>query len=245
MLVATNVVSGIIFRILICIIIFLIGIKFFSFLNMVTVRMIREERKEICEGTGDYYLGKKTMRETLVKCLGGLLAIGIVAYYGIGLASLSLFLISAVLTVIAIIDMDTQTIPPVLNLILGGLGLLSILTFPGPSVMERIIGFFSISVPMFLIVLLIPGGFGGGDIKMMSASGIFLGWKGNIAAFFIGLLIGGAYGAWLMVSKKKGRKEHFAFGPCLSIGIFVSAFGGIGTYIVEQYLSMLQTIIAG
>ena len=132
-----------------------------------------------------------------------------------------------------------------LNIILGALGLVSILTIPGMSVAERVIGFFCISVPMFLIVLLVPGGFGGGDIKMMAASGILLGWKGNLAAFFIGLIIGGVYGAFLLISGKKGRKEHFAFGPCLSIGIFVSAYAGIGMRIVDQYLYMIQTMLAG
>ena len=79
----------------------------------------------------------------------------------------------------------------------------------------------------------------------MAASGILLGWKGNLAAFFIGLIIGGVYGAFLLISGKKGRKEHFAFGPCLSIGIFVSAYAGIGMRIVDQYLYMIQTMLAG
>ena len=272
MLLATSMVPGIILKVLICIIIFFIGITVFSFLNVVSERMTKEGSEKIYEGRSkcphcghDFKISESipifswlynrrkcpycfeaiSMRGTLVECLGGILAVGIVAYYGIGFASLTLFLVAAVLAVITLIDMDTQTIPPVLNVILGGLGLISIFTFPGPSIMERLIGFFCISVPMFLIVLLIPDGFGGGDIKMMAASGIFLGWKGNVAAFVIGLLIGGAYGAWLLLSKKKGRKEHFAFGPCLSIGVFVSAYGGFGAYVVNQYLFMIQTILAG
>ena len=181
----------------------------------------------------------------MVSLAGGILALAITGYYGMSMAALTLFLVSAVLVMITLIDAYTQTIPPALNIILGVLGLFSILTMPGISVIERVIGFFCISVPMFLIVLLVPGGFGGGDIKMMAASGILLGWRGNLAAFFIGLIIGGIYGAFLLISGKKGRKEHFAFGPCLSIGIFVSAYAGIGMRIVDQYLYMIQTILAG
>ena len=181
----------------------------------------------------------------MVSLTGGILALAITGYYGMSMAALTLFLVSAVLVMITLIDAYTQMIPPALNIILGVLGLFSILTMPGISVPERVIGFFCISVPMFLIVLLVPGGFGGGDIKMMAASGILLGWKGNLAAFFIGLIIGGIYGAFLLISGKKGRKEHFAFGPCLSIGIFVSAYAGIGMRIVDQYLYMIQTILAG
>ena len=181
----------------------------------------------------------------MVSLTGGILALAITGYYGMSMAALTLFLVSAVLVMITLIDAYTQMIPPALNIILGVLGLFSILSMPGISVTERVIGFFCISVPMFLIVLLVPGGFGGGDIKMMAASGILLGWKGNLAAFFIGLIIGGIYGAFLLISGKKGRKEHFAFGPCLSIGIFVSAYAGIGMRIVDQYLYMIQTILAG
>ena len=223
--------------------IFLSGGVIFFYLGRLSRRLIF---KEIEKQEDVNVLKKMTPAENrMVSLAGGILALVITGYYGMSMAALTLFLVSAVLVMITVIDAYTQMIPPVLNIILGALGLLSILTIPGMSVAVRVIGFFCISVPMFLIVLLVPGGFGGGDIKMMAASGILLGWKGNLAAFFIGLIIGGVYGAFLLISGKKGRKEHFAFGPCLSIGIFVSAYAGIGMRIVDQYLYMIQTMLAG
>jgi|GEM_PF-353551 len=223
--------------------IFLSGGVIFFYLGRLSRRLIFKETEKQEDVN---VLKKMTPAENrMVSLAGGILALVITGYYGMSMAALTLFLVSAVLVMITVIDAYTQMIPPVLNIILGALGLLSILTIPGMSVAERVIGFFCISVPMFLIVLLVPGGFGGGDIKMMAASGILLGWKGNLAAFFIGLIIGGVYGAFLLISGKKGRKEHFAFGPCLSIGIFVSAYAGIGMRIVDQYLYMIQTMLAG
>lgn len=223
--------------------IFLSGGVIFFYLGRLSRRLIFKETEKQEDVN---VLKKMTPAENrMVSLAGGILALVITGYYGMSMAALTLFLVSAVLVMITVIDAYTQTIPPVLNIVLGALGLLSILTMSGISVAERVIGFFCISVPMFLIVLLVPGGFGGGDIKMMAASGILLGWKGNLAAFFIGLIIGGVYGAFLLISGKKGRKEHFAFGPCLSIGIFVSAFAGIGMRIVDQYLYMIQTMLAG
>lgn len=223
--------------------IFLSGGVIFFYLGRLSRRLIFKETEKQEDVN---VLKKMTLAENrMVSLAGGILALVITGYYGMSMAALTLFLVSAVLVMITVIDAYTQTIPPVLNIILGALGLVSILTMPGISVAERVIGFFCISVPMFLIVLLVPGGFGGGDIKMMAASGILLGWKGNLAAFFIGLIIGGVYGAFLLISGKKGRKEHFAFGPCLSIGIFVSAYAGIGMRIVDQYLYMIQTMLAG
>ncbi len=223
--------------------IFLSGGVIFFYLGRLSRRLIFKET----EKQEDVNVLKKMppAENRMVSLAGGILALVITGYYGMSMAALTLFLVSAVLVMITVIDAYTQMIPPVLNIILGALGLVSILTIPGMSVAERVIGFFCISVPMFLIVLLVPGGFGGGDIKMMAASGILLGWKGNLAAFFIGLIIGGVYGAFLLISGKKGRKEHFAFGPCLSIGIFVSAYAGIGMRIVDQYLYMIQTMLAG
>lgn len=223
--------------------IFLSGGVFFFYLGRLSRRLIFKETEKQEDVN---VLKKMTPAENrMVSLAGGILALVITGYYGMSMAALTLFLVSAVLVMITVIDAYTQTIPPVLNIILGALGLVSILTMPEISVAERVIGFFCISVPMFLIVLLVPGGFGGGDIKMMAASGILLGWKGNLAAFFIGLIIGGVYGAFLLISGKKGRKEHFAFGPCLSIGIFVSAYAGIGMRIVDQYLYMIQTMLTG
>ena len=223
--------------------IFLSGGVIFFYLGRLSRRLIFKETEKQEDIN---VLKKMTPAENrMVSLAGGILALVITGYYGMSMVALTLFLVSAVLVMITVIDAYTQTIPPVLNIVLGALGLVSILTMPGISVAERVIGFFCISVPMFLIVLLVPGGFGGGDIKMMAASGILLGWKGNLAAFFIGLIIGGIYGAFLLISGKKGRKEHFAFGPCLSIGIFVSAYAGIGMRIVDQYLYMIQTMLAG
>jgi leader peptidase (prepilin peptidase)/N-methyltransferase len=178
----------------------------------------------------------------LIELLGGILAVLAVLYYGISLGAITVFLVFGVLAVIAVIDMDTQYIPPELNIILAVLGVISIWTLPGVSALERIIGAFCISVPLIIIVLFIPGGFGGGDIKLMAASGILLGWRGNVFAFFIAVLLGGIYGIYLLVTKKKGKKEHFAFGPFLSIGIAVSLYANFGVTVICRYAGMLAAM---
>jgi leader peptidase (prepilin peptidase)/N-methyltransferase len=189
-----------------------------------------------------YCFERISPRHTLIELLGGALAVLTVLYYGIGFSAVTVFLVFAVLAVIAFIDIDTQYIPPELNIILAVLGVISIWTLPGVSVWERIIGAFCISVPLIIIVLFIPGGFGGGDIKLMAAAGIVLGWKGNVFAFFIAALLGGVYGIYLLVTKKKGRKEHFAFGPFLSIGIAVSLYANLGVTVICRYADMLAVI---
>jgi hypothetical protein len=44
------------------------------------------------------------------------------------------------------------------------------------------------------------------------------------------------------VTKKKGKKEHFAFGPFLSIGIAVSLYANLGVTVICRYADMLAVI---
>lgn len=69
------------------------------------------------------------------------------------------------LGVIAWTDFKTMRIPNRLNGAVFVTGICSVFTVPGPDMVERMLGMLVISVPMFLTAVLVPGGFGGGDIK--------------------------------------------------------------------------------
>jgi len=145
------------------------------------------------------------------------------------------FALFCILLCITMIDADTQEIPDSLNIAVAVLAVASIWLFPGPDLVERGIGIICVSLPLLLISLFIDGAFGGGDIKLMAAAGLLLGWQGNVVAFFIGIFIGGIYGIYLLAKRKKGRKEHFAFGPCLCVGIFAALL--FSDKIIGWYLS--------
>ena len=99
---------------------------------------------------------------------------------------------------------------------------------------SRLLGALCVSAPMLALSLLIPGAFGGGDIKLMAACGIFLGWKLNLLALFLGVMGGGIYGFWLLAAKRKKRTDHFAFGPFLCLGMAAALFWG--EKILDWYL---------
>ena len=88
---------------------------------------------------------------------------------------------------------------------------------------------------MLILALLIPGAFGGGDIKLMATSGLFLGTASIVCAMFFGLLTGGAYGSIMLKSGKLGRKDQFAFGPFLIIGLVIGAY--FGADIIDAYIA--------
>ena len=176
------------------------------------------------------------VRYLLVEVLGGVLALGCTwrygaAYslpdglFGMSWAALLALGVCGVLLSIALIDAETQTIPDRLNAALAVLGVLRVLLSPAgwPA---HIIGALCVSVPMFLLCLAIDGAFGGGDIKLMAAAGLFLGWQNTLLAMFFGILGGGFYGIWLLAAKKAEKKDHFAFGPFLCAGIVLAMLFG-------------------
>ena len=106
------------------------------------------------------------------------------------------------------------------------LALISWFTMTGPGLVERLVGAFCVSVPMLVLTMLIPGAFGGGDIKLMAACGLFLGWKCTLVSTFLGFLFGGIWAAGLLLTGKAERKEHFAFGPFLCLGMGIGLIYG-------------------
>ncbi len=184
------------------------------------------------------YLTRNPMKaKVLFGILGAVIGAGLTFYYGMNLVMITVFALFCVLTMITFIDIARMEIPVILNILIGVIGLISIFTMPGISIMSRIIAMFVISVPMLIIVFIVPGGFGGGDIKMMFAAGLFFGIKAVVAGFFVGLVLGGLYGILLLVMRRKGRKEHFAFGPFLAVGLGVAVFAG--NYLMNLYLSTM------
>ena len=114
------------------------------------------------------------------------------------------------------------------------LAMINMWLFQAHSLKDCLLGAVIIAGPMLILALLIPGAFGGGDIKLMAASGLFLGTASIVCAMFFGLLTGGAYGSIMLKSGKLGRKDQFAFGPFLAVGLAVAAF--YGDQIVSWYL---------
>ena len=176
----------------------------------------------------------------------------ITGFFGMGLQGIIYFLFLAVLTVVTFIDMDTMEIPFMLNVIIFVMGVVSLIlqfvsdAVPGSeflamdevTIVSRLIGMICISLPLYLIVLFIPEGFGGGDIKLMFAAGFLLGWKATVVGFFIGLILGGIYGVICLVRRSHGKNDHFAFGPFLSVGLAIALF--CGNIIMNHYIDFIK-----
>lgn len=136
-------------------------------------------------------------------------------------------LMASILFLMAIIDEYTYEIPFLINVFLGILGIIATV-LDREQLKSHLAGAILVSGILFILYCVTGGvGIGGGDIKLMAASGLLIGWRKIILALFIGcisgLLIQGIRMIWM---RKRNLHHMFAMGPYLAVGIFVAAIWG-------------------
>ena len=120
---------------------------------------------------------------------------------------------------IAYADWKYQIIEPWTHIGILTLACMELLFRVGVSVQERCLGAVVIAVPMLVLTVLLKGGFGGGDIKLMAVSGFLNGVKVITYAGMLGIILSGIYVSMMLAAGKMGRKDSFALGPFLVMGI--------------------------
>lgn len=120
---------------------------------------------------------------------------------------------------IAYADWKYQIIEPWTHIGILTLACMEMLFRVGVSVQERCLGAVVIAVPMLVLTVLLKGGFGGGDIKLMAVSGFLNGVKTITYAGMLGIILSGIYVSMMLAAGKMGRKDSFALGPFLVMGI--------------------------
>lgn len=250
-------------QILICILTFLYGITVGSFLNVCIYRIPKKEdivkKRSHCMSCG-YQLrwydlipvfsyiflkgkcrncGEKiSLQYPVIEAVNGFLWVFIVLLKGANVESLLYCLLFSALLALSIIDWRTFEIPVGFNIFIALLGLVKVL-LNYEDWLNHLIG--AVCVSLFLYILYVASkgrAIGGGDIKLMAAAGLFLGWKEIILAFITGCVLGAIIHVLRM---KISKAEHvLAMGPYLSFGI---AFAGLfGKGIIEWYVSLFMNI---
>ena len=92
-------------------------------------------------------------------------------------------------------------------------------------------------VLLLLIALISRGGMGWGDVKLAALIGLACGFPLVFVALIMGAIIGGVVAVFLMIAKKKGRKESIPFGPFLSVATLVTLLWG--SSILNWYLGIM------
>ncbi len=253
------------FRIYIGILVFLFGITVGSFLNVLIYRIPKKEdfvkERSHCMSCGyqlEWYdliplfswlilrgrcrkcKSKISIQYPLIEALNGTLWLATYLLFDYTITTLLYCLLISSLIALSVIDFRTYEIPVGFNIFILVLGTIRVIT-DYRSWPEYIIGLVSVSVPLLLIFYATKGrGIGGGDVKLMGAAGLLLGWKLVILAFFLGCLLGSIIHIARM--KISGESHVLAMGPYLSAGILIAIFAG--ERIISAYIGYLDSLTA-
>lgn len=167
---------------------------------------------------------------------------------GAGSAGLLCAVTTAALLSLAVVDWNTQYIPLEMNGVIFICGLIQLFA-DFSNWFEYVIGLIAVSGFLLLVdKILTPyarrkygegeevsSAIGDGDIKLMAATGLLLGWKLNFLALGIGCVSGSVI--HLIRMKIKGSGSVLALGPYLSLGVYITMI--CGEQLISWYLKML------
>lgn len=189
----------------------------------------------ILRGRCRYCKDKLSWQYPAVEALNGILYGIIVLINGFNAVSILYCLATSALLALSIIDWRTFEIPIGFNIFIGILGVIRMLTDLGHWY-DYVIGFFAVSLFLLILYIATKGrGIGGGDIKLMAAAGLLLGWKLIILSLGLGCLLGSVI--HLILMKVQNKDRVLAFGPYLSLGIYISMIHG--EQIIDWYISTM------
>jgi leader peptidase (prepilin peptidase)/N-methyltransferase len=193
-----------------------------------------------------------SIRYLLVETFTAVIFCAIFWRFGLSLTTLGYWLLSSWLIVLAGIDFDTLTLPNFLT----KSGLVAGLLF------QLLQGMQAGSMPFFMVsavgsaalgiwlfdglrwggtILLGQAAMGGGDPKLASMIGVWLGWQLLLVTSFLACSLGALGGGLAIASGRLDRQHPFPFGPFLALGAILSLFWGAN--LIEFYKNLFFPVI--
>ena len=174
----------------------------------------------------------------IIEALTALLALLVVLMTPPGALLASRLILTVILIVLFMIDLEHQILPNVITLPGIAVGLaFSLFTFPGPvnSILGILLGagiLYGIAAAYY--ALRKEEGMGMGDVKMLAMIGAFLGWRAVLLTLIMASFAGSVVGVALMSLQRGGMKYALPFGTFLAIGAFIAML--VGERILAWYL---------
>lgn len=185
------------------------------------------------------YCGEKISPQyPIVEALNGILWVILYLRFGLSLEFYGFAVLSSLLLVISVIDLEIQEIPDGLSIFGLAAGIVFIaVQWDMNLVLSSFAGLLIGSGLFFLIAFLSKGGMGGGDIKLLGVLGIWVGWKLTLLLILLSFTIGALVSVFLLITKIKSRKDHIPFGPFIAIGAYIAII--YGNFLIHWYLNFL------
>lgn len=237
---------------MIYILLFILGLLFGSFYNVVGLRISKEESIAfppshctkcnhklmpsdlipivsylVLKGKCRYCGDKISIKYPVFELLTGVLFVLCYVKFGFSLNLFISLILCSMLVIITVSDIDSYIIPDSVLLVCGLLIFLIYLvnfkTFAFDYLKDGIFSFiFMYMIKLFGNFVFKKESMGDGDIKLMSVVGMVIGYKKVILALFMAAYLGLPYAIYVMV--KKGINNELPFGPFLSLASIILLF---------------------
>lgn len=150
--------------------------------------------------------------------------------------------LAAISIALALIDLDTHTLPNAIVLPAYAVGLLllgaaALLAEDPWLVLRALIGAAALFLVYFLMAIAYPGGMGFGDVKLAGVLGLFLGflgWGQLVVGAFAAFLLGGLFSLALLALRRADRRTRIPFGPWMILGAWLGV--AVGPVVWDAYL---------
>lgn len=171
----------------------------------------------------------KTVPSAVFFIFSAMSVIASVVVYGFTIKALITGLLSVLLSACASADIKAGIVPDFIVCMIACLAVISFFLFNYitiPNIVDKLSGAFVLAVPMLVCSVIIKGAYGGGDIKMMAACGLYLGWRLTVAGTIIAFLFAGIYALILFIRRKTDLQGRIPMAPFLAFGVFFASLFG-------------------
>jgi leader peptidase (prepilin peptidase)/N-methyltransferase len=171
-------------------------------------------------------------RVPLVELGTGLLFLLLWHHYGLSLQLAQAVVFTCVFIIVSVTDLEHRLIPNLVIYPAMVIALLFALLDSDPGIISALSGgAIAMGFPL-LLLLLIPGSIGMGDVKLCALVGLIVGFPLVFVALFISFVLAGTVSAALLVLGMKKRGEFVPLAPFL-------ATGGIATMLYGEQILRL------
>ena len=216
----------------------IIGLFVGQFIDWCTIRL-PDYKKVFTKDFFQIYI-KNTKPKYLYMIITAVLYIGILYMYKFQVKTLAYIVLIPMLIIAFIIDYRLKIIPNRLNLTIFEVGLVYTFIEGITNInvaVEMLLGMV-VGAGLFLIIALIGGlmygkeAMGFGDVKLMGALGLFLGWRLTIMVTLIAFLLGAIIGVILIIKNRKKGMDYMPFGPFIVVATLVGLYVPFNTLMI-------------
>lgn len=190
-----------------------------------------------CKACGE----RISIRYPLTELLFAVLSVLCLLRFDLTIECLRNYIFLGCLFCLSLVDLETMIIPNAFHLIIAGAWILALPIVPGnwQDIVKSLIASVVFGGGILLISLLMDRllkkeSFGGGDVKLIAVSALYLGLIGMLFSVILSCILGLIY---FLIRRRKKQGGPFPFGPFIAAGCWAVCM--YGKPLISWYLKLL------